>query len=70
MYGGYPIRPGRNRDAGISAKGVFHFPNRRAGEIAVETVTDWRLKHPGKIERVIFNVFKEEDRAIYESLLS
>ena len=31
--------------------GVFHFPNRRAGEIAVETVTDWRLKHPGKIEK-------------------
>jgi len=31
--------------------GVFHFPNRRAGEIAVETVTDWILKHPGKIEK-------------------
>lgn len=50
--------------------GVFHFPNRRAGEIAVKTVTDWILKHPGEIERVIFNVFKEEDRAIYAGLLS
>ena len=50
--------------------GVFHFPNRRAGEIAVETVTNWMNEHPGEIERVIFNVFKDEDRAIYEGLLS
>ena len=50
--------------------GVFRFPGRRAAEIAVETVTDWTLKHSGEIERVIFNVFKEEDREIYEGLLS
>ena len=50
--------------------GVFHFPNRKAGEIAVETVTNWMNEHPGEIERVIFNVFKDEDRAIYEGLLS
>ena len=50
--------------------GVFHFPNRRAAEIAVETVTSWMSKHPEEMERVIFNVFKEEDRAIYEDLLS
>ena len=50
--------------------GVFHFPNRRAAEIAVETVTSWMSEHPEEMERVIFNVFKEEDRAIYEDLLS
>jgi len=50
--------------------GVFHFPNRKAGKIAVETVTSWMSEHPGEMERVIFNVFKEEDRAIYEDLLS
>ena len=50
--------------------GVFRFPNRRAAEIAVETVTSWMSEHPGEMERVIFNVFKEEDRAIYEDLLS
>lgn len=50
--------------------GVFRFPGRRAAEIAVETVTDWKLKHPGEIERVIFNVFKEEDKTIYQRLLS
>ncbi len=50
--------------------GVFHFPNQRAAEIAVKTVTDWIEGHPGEMERVIFNVFKEEDKAIYEKLLS
>jgi len=50
--------------------GVFRFPHKRAGEIAVKTVTDWMSEHPGEIERVIFNVFTEEDRAIYEDLLS
>jgi O-acetyl-ADP-ribose deacetylase (regulator of RNase III) len=50
--------------------GVFRFPNKRAAEIAVETVQDWITIHPGKVERVIFNVFKEEDRKIYERLLA
>ncbi len=50
--------------------GVFHFPNKRAAEIAVKTVTDWISDHPGKMERVIFNVFKDEDKTIYEKLLS
>jgi len=49
--------------------GVFHFPNKRAAEIAVQTVTGWLSKHPGGMERVIFNVFKDEDKAYYEQLL-
>ncbi|MBR6427564.1 MAG: protein-ADP-ribose hydrolase [Clostridia bacterium] len=49
--------------------GVFHFPNKRAAEIAVETVEEWLSEHGGKIERVIFNVFKDEDKANYEELL-
>lgn len=48
--------------------GIFNFPNKRAAEIAYETVSD-HLKQRSKIERVIFNVFKEEDRRIYQSLL-
>ena len=50
--------------------GVFHFPNKRAAEIAVETVQGWIREHPGQMERVIFNVFKDEDKDIYERLLS
>ena len=50
--------------------GVFHFPNRKAAEIAVSTVKDWISSHPETMERVIFNVFKDEDRTYYEELLS
>ena len=49
--------------------GVFHFPNRRAAEIAVKTVADWMKQHPAAMERVIFNVFKDEDKAYYEAEL-
>ena len=50
--------------------GVFHFPNKRAAEIAVRTVTTWLSEHDGQMERVIFNVFKDEDRKYYEKLIS
>ena len=49
--------------------GVFCFPNKRAAEIAVETITEWLKKNPGMIERVIFNVFKDEDKKYYEELI-
>lgn len=49
--------------------GVFCFPNDRACRIAVQTVTEWTDEHPGIIDRVIFNVFKDEDRRLYESEL-
>ena len=49
--------------------GVFRFPNKRAAEIAVETVSKWLDEHKGRIDRVIFNVFKDEDKAYYEKLL-
>ena len=48
--------------------GVFRFPKRRAAEIAVETVSRWLKERPDKIERVIFNVFGDDDRTIYEDL--
>ena len=49
--------------------GVFRFPNRRAAEIAVKTVREWMSEHPGAMERVIFNVFKDEDKGCYEELI-
>ncbi len=49
--------------------GVFRFPGKRAAEIAVQTVTEWLSKHDGKMDRVIFNVFKDEDREYYEQFL-
>lgn len=48
--------------------GVFMFPNRRAAEIAVQTVKEYK-KSIGSRIKVIFNVFKDADREIYEELL-
>lgn len=47
--------------------GEFRFPNGKAAEIAVQTVTKY-LKN-SSIERVIFNVFKDRDKEIYTKLL-
>lgn len=49
--------------------GEFHFPNEKAAQIAWKTVTDFLQKHGDCIERVIFNVFKDSDREIYEKIL-
>ena len=49
--------------------GVFRFPKERAAEIAVRTVTDWLAAHPGRMDRVIFNVFSDRDRCNYEQKL-
>ena len=49
--------------------GVFRFPNDRAAEIAVGSVTDWLSGHSGDMDRVIFNVFKDADKSLYEKLL-
>lgn len=46
--------------------GEFHFPNDEAAGIAVKTVTGFLAEHEQSLDRVIFNVFKEEDRELYE----
>lgn len=46
--------------------GEFHFPNKLAAQIAVDTVD--RYLSTSSIERVVFNVFKEEDQNIYKKL--
>ena len=48
--------------------GEFHFPNNLAAEIAVRTVKEF-LKKQTSVKKVIFNVFKDLDKAIYEKLL-
>ena len=49
--------------------GVFGFPNRRAAEIAVDTVRRWLDVNGGYVDKVIFNVFLDRDRGIYEEIL-
>ena len=48
--------------------GEFHFPNELAAEIAVRTVKEF-LQKQTSVRKVIFNVFKDLDKAIYEKLL-
>ena len=48
--------------------GEFHFPNELAAEIAVQTVKEF-LKKQTSVKKVIFNVFKDLDKTIYEKLL-
>ena len=48
--------------------GEFHFPNELAAEIAVATVKEF-LKKQTSVKKVIFNVFKDLDKGIYEKLL-
>ena len=48
--------------------GEFHFPNREAAQIAVETVGRF-LRRSTSIRKVIFNVFKDLDADIYRALL-
>lgn len=48
--------------------GVFNFPGEKAAEIAVKTVAEWLKANIGIPERVIFNVFTDKDRRIYERI--
>lgn len=48
--------------------GEFHFPQKKAAEIAVQTVTE-HLRTDARIEKVIFYVFKQEDYDIYKTIL-
>lgn len=48
--------------------GEFHFPNELAAEIAVQSVKDFFRLQTG-VKKVIFNVFKDLDKNIYQKLL-
>ena len=49
--------------------GVFGFPKERAAQIAVKTVKAYLNMHAG-VEKVVFNVFADSDRRIYEAILN
>ncbi len=49
--------------------GEFHFPNEKAAEIAWKTVTAFLEVCGGCMERIIFNVYKDCDRKIYEKII-
>lgn len=49
--------------------GVFGFPKKIAAKTALDTVEHWLLKHPGQLDRIVFNVFSDTDEHIYEEVL-
>ncbi|MFD8307797.1 protein-ADP-ribose hydrolase [Streptomyces sp. NPDC059690] len=49
---------------GIST-GVFGYPKAPAARTALDTVAGWLEEHPGRLDRVIFNVYADDDRAAY-----
>ncbi|MGW6932111.1 protein-ADP-ribose hydrolase [Lentzea sp. NPDC054927] len=53
---------------GIST-GIFGFPKRPAARIAISTVRDWLAAHPGRLDRVVFATFSDEDEDAYRELL-
>ena len=48
--------------------GVFRFPNDLAAEIAIKTVREC-LDNAKSVKHVIFNVFKDVDKMLYENIL-
>lgn len=46
--------------------GEFHFPNDEAARIATETVNSFLKEHDKEFDRIIFNVFTDNDRKLYE----
>lgn len=48
--------------------GVFCFPDKKAAQIAIQTVKEYQEKTKSEL-KVIFNVYLEKDERIYEQLL-
>lgn len=48
--------------------GIFRFPRERAAEIAIQTVQGF-LEADSSIQQVIFDVFTDQDLAVYQKLL-
>jgi O-acetyl-ADP-ribose deacetylase (regulator of RNase III) len=48
--------------------GVYGYPIQQASQIAIETCADFLRRHPG-FERIVFVLFSDGDRAVYQKLL-
>jgi len=53
---------------GIST-GVFGYPAEQAAEVAKETVIKWLNENPESLDLVVFNVFSDRDKRIYNALI-
>lgn len=49
--------------------GVFGYPAEQAAIVALNTVKIWLKNNPGSLDLVVFNVFGDKDKMIYEPLI-
>ncbi len=49
---------------GIST-GLFGYPKDQAATVAIQAVCEWLMRNPGRMDRVLFNVFANEDWDAY-----
>ena len=47
--------------------GLFGFPQDAASDIAVRTLLKWLEENPGNLKTVVFAVFTDKDRALYDN---
>ncbi|MFI7339783.1 protein-ADP-ribose hydrolase [Streptomyces sp. NPDC050085] len=50
--------------------GVFGYPKQQAARTALDAVADWLKQHPDRLQRVIFNVYADDDHAAYTDALT
>ena len=62
------VNPRVSRSSALASKATGYPIAKVAAQIAVDTVSAWQRDHP-QAPAVVFNVFKDEDRALYEALL-
>jgi len=48
---------------------VYGFPFEEAAKIAIDTVNTWFTENPNGLDYVVFNVFKDAEKIIYERLV-
>ncbi|CAL8072805.1 unnamed protein product [Orchesella dallaii] len=51
------------------ATGIYGYPRDRAANVALKNVREFLEQNPEKVDRVIFTVFLEEDKQVYEELM-
>lgn len=49
--------------------GVFGYPSDQAAALAFETVTNWLNEHENTLDLVVFNVFSDNDKILYNTLI-
>lgn len=50
--------------------GIYHFPVEKAAQIAVATVKQFLLEHPGKFDEVVWVLFDEHTKSAYEKYVA